>query len=151
MPKKPGVAIDTDNFQIRIDRLTLANARLAAKLAASNEELKLAKTSLLRIRADYEARVKNDYKVNIQEILGCPDNELLNLTRGKTIEQLEQMLQNFMLAADAHKTPYDKTKTKTVSIRPGVAGPIVPGSEDLTVGCLFGKSAKEIREMKGVF
>lgn len=148
----PTKATDTDSTKIQIDRLTLANKRLNAKLAARDEELKFAKDALLKIAAGYEARVKNTLKLDIQDVLGCSDMELHKLTDGKSIEELDQMFSNFITATDSVKSPYDKTKVKTASIRPGTRGVAsVPGSEDLTVGQLFGKSAKEIREMGGEF
>lgn len=146
-PKK---ATDTEAVKIQIDRLTLANTRLVAQKAALNEELKFAKASLIKIAADYEARVKNTLKMDIQDVLGCSDMELHKLTDGKKIEDLEAMFHNFVTATDAVKSPYDKTKIKTASIRPGASGVAsVPGSENLTVGNLFGKSREEIRKMGG--
>lgn len=148
MTPKPTIATETDKFKLEISRLTLANTRLARDNKVIDEELKFAKAALIKIKAGYEARVKNTYGMDIQDVLGCSDLDLVKLVQGKTVEQLEQMYENFALATDAQKTPYDKRKVKTASIRPGAtfAG---PGTENLTVGSLFGKSREDILKMKG--
>lgn len=150
MSSKPDVATDTETFKIENTRLTLANKRLVARLAERDEELNFAKAALLKIKAGYESRVKNTLKMDIQDILGCSDIELAQLTKGKTIEGLEQMFENFLTATDATKSPYAEKKVKTATIR-STSVDSRPGSEGLTVSAisLYGKSPKEIREMGG--
>lgn len=147
MPEK---SIDAATFQTRIDQLTRANKQLDQKYKTVAEELKLAKESLLNIKADFEARVKHSLAVDIQGMLGCSDNELQKLIKGKTVDQLEQMAENFATAVDSRKSPY--IKPATASIRPGSSAPFeLPGGIRLTVGSTFGKTQKEIAEMGGEF
>lgn len=148
MTPKTNTATETDNFKLEISRLTLANTRLARDNKVIGEELKFAKAALLKIKAGYDARVKNTLGMNIQDVLGCSDLDLVKLVESKTVEQLEQMYQNFALATDTRKTPYDRTKVKTASIRAG-SGFAAPGAENLTVGNLFGKSREDIIKMGG--
>lgn len=136
-------------FNIQIQRLTLANTRLVAKNATLAEELKFAKDALLKIKAGLDARVRTALKMNIQNVLSISDNATLKLTEGATIPELEQMFENYSLAVDTQKTPYDPTKVKTASIRVAGAAAMVPGGEDFTVGNLYGKTREEIRDMKG--
>ena len=146
MSAKPNVATDTDKFKLDNKRLTLANKRLVAKVAALTDELDFAKAALVKIKAGYESRVSNTLKMDIQDILGCSDIELHKLTDGKSIEELEQMFENFCTATDALKSPYEKAKTtKTASIRPGVAA-VAPGRDGLTVSAvsMYGKNRETI-------
>lgn len=146
MPKETNAS----TFKTENDRLIRANKRLSKKNASLTSELELAKRSLLKIKADYENRVKNSLKLDIQESLECTDVELAKLTRGKTVDQLEQMLVNFTTAIESRKSPYAKdSKPITASIRPAIAN--YPGARRLTVGDLFNKTPEQIREMKGDF
>lgn len=148
MPKKD-VATDTTDFKLENSRLLLANTRLARDVDLLTKENLFAKAALVKIKAGYEARIKNTLAMDIQDVLGCSDLELVKIVEGKTVEQLEQMFQNFALAADSHKTPYDPSKKiRTASIRAG-AGFAGQGAGNLTVGNLFGKSREEIIKMKG--
>lgn len=147
---KEKITTETDKFKLRIDGLTMANKRLARDKDLLQDELKIAKAGLLKLKADYEASLRHTYALDIQELLGYSDLETQKLIQGKPLDELAQMRENFMRSVDAHKTPYDPTKIKTATIRPGTSF-ASPGDEDLTVGNLFGKTREEIREMKGDF
>lgn len=147
----PSKEKDVATFKKEISGLTLANKRLLAQRDSLAEELKFAKDALLKIKAGYDARVRTTLKMNIQDVLNISDQATLKLTEGASIEELEQMFQNYSLALDSQKTPYDKRKVKTATIRVAGAGAAVPGGENMTVGNLFNKTAEEIREMKGDF
>lgn len=146
----PSTKNDATTFKTKIDQLTRANTRLANTNEQLTKELNLAKESLINIRADFEARVKHSLALDIQGMLGCSDVELQKLIKGKTVDQLEQMAENFATAVDSRKSPY--TKPTTASIRPGTSAPFeLPGGARLTVGSTFGKTQKEIAEMGGEF
>lgn len=148
MPKKD----DVTTFKTQITRLTLANKRLVAKNATFEEELKFAKAALLKIKAGYDARVSAALKMNIQDVLSISDNATLKLTEGASIEELEQMLQNYSVALDTQKTPYDPTKkVKTASIRASGASTIGSGEQRMTVGNLAGLTAEEVKALGGEF
>ena len=150
MPDKKTDATPTPGspaaHKIEIDRLTLKTDRLEAKLKVATDELTFAKTNLVRIKNDYEARVVSTLKLDIQDLLGCDDVELSKITHGKKIEELETMLNTLILKTD--RTPEGQFKP----IRTGAATPPEYGKpENLTVGDIFGKTPDEIRKMGGNF
>lgn len=135
--------------KVQIDALVLRNTRLQNDLENALEELKYAKAQLLEIKQGYAAQVATNIKLDIQAILGINDQDLAKLTQGKTIEDLEAMLNHLVIAHDAGITATDKSKQLFKPIR-SVSG-AVAGSSGMTVGCLFGKTAEEIRKMGGNF
>lgn len=134
--------------KFEIDRLTMANKRLKAKLKIANDELVYAKKSLKKIENDYTARVANTLKLDIQDVLGCDNTELAKLTHGMNVEELENMLSHVMLART--DKPTDEKGTFK-PIRTGATIKRYGEPENLTVGNLYGKTAEDIRKMKGEF
>lgn len=136
--------------KVEHDVLVLRNTRLEAQNSALTDELTYAKKQLLEIRDGYATRVSNNIKLDIQTLLGCDDPTLTKLTAGKSIDELESMLNHLVIAHDAGVTAIEKGKQTFKSIR--ATGAAVAGdSSGMTVGCLFGKSPKEIRELGGDF
>ena len=135
---------------IEMDRLLLKNAKVEAALDAVTKELAIAKAAMKKIEADYKAEVCTKLKMDIQTVLGISDAERDKLCYNKSDEELSAMLDNFVTATN-RRTPEE----------PGTFKPIITGAaeprkygdntENFTVGDLFGKSKKEIKEMGGAF
>lgn len=139
----------TKSVKIEIDRLTLRNSRLEAKLQVATDELNFAKQALKEIEAGYKARVLNTLKLDIQDVLECSDTELAKLTQDKSVEELESMLSNFILAKGDIEGQ-KKTRSTFKPIKPAYGASTVQNT-GLTVGCLFGKTREDILKMKGDF
>lgn len=146
MPNEKDVA----TFKIQIERLTLANKRLVAEKKTLAKELSFAKNALLKIQAGYNARVRSALLMNIQNVLGLSDQATLKLTHGASIEELETMFENFSLAVDSKKSPYQKQEAPTATIR-GSSVAVASGGIRRTVGDLSGKTPEEILKMGGEF
>ena len=136
--------------QIEVDRLTLQNKRLQAKLDIAVEEANYSKKELKRIENDYRARVANTLKLDIQDVLGCTDVEIAKLTHELTVDQLEKMLEHVMLVRTVDPTTKDGV-FKPIRTGKDLAVPTYGEPDNFTVGDLFGKKAEDIRKMKGEF
>jgi len=147
LPKETKEKATTESVQVQLDLLTQRNERLAEDLQIVSTELLLAKKSLKEIEADYRARVKTAYALDIQHVLGCAPAKLRKITEGKTIAELKQMLADFIVA----KGPQQTQKGKDKHIRAPIAGAARHQNIRLTVGDLTNKSRQEILEMKGDF
>lgn len=142
MPDKPnkGAKPQTDSVRIQLDKLRLQNARLKAANDIQDAEIKLARRKLKEYKDEVETRLINETKLDIQSVLKCSDLELTKLTAGKTLDQLEAMLENMLLVKG------DKAKPFT-SIRAG--GDASKTADDMfTMPDLFGKTAKQVREIE---
>ena len=135
---------------IELDRLKLKNASLEVQLDATTKQLVEAKESLKKIEADYNTDVVTKHKMDIQMVLGCSDAERDKLCFGKDDKELAADLKRYVIGV-AKRKPQEPGIFK--SIRTGAAEPRKYGdsTENFTVGCLYGKSAEDIKKMGGQF
>lgn len=145
MPTKKEMDATPSAVKVELDRLGLHNARLKADLKVSNAERDFAKTALTAIKNDYEARVSNTLKLDIQDVLKCSPKQLAELTHGKSVEELDAMLNHVMLARSSDPTNKDKSTYKPIRVDTGT--PKYGDDTGLTVPNIFGKTPTQVREM----
>lgn len=142
---------DNDNKrvppEIKIDLLETKLTQMKRKMTIlendnklKDKEITAARAKLHQVKVDMETDLTNETKANIQAVLKCNDAELKRLTDGKSLKDLEVMLDSMILAQP-------KAKEVFTSMRAG-ASTVKPANDIFTVGDLFNKSREEISKME---